>query len=256
MKEKWKLKGLVLDEISGVDIPADPNARITLFKRGGVDTAAQTEETEPLTKGGHTMDPEELAKAMEALEVQVNDLTKRAENAEKEVADLQKAAGDFGYDIEDGKLLKRAEPEYIEVDGERIEKSAIPAAFLKAFTEQSEKIEKAAKEQEEIALAKRGSTELPNLAGTDIAKGKLLEAIGGDEELITALKAADAAMAQAGEEIGANSAQDDPSPASRLNKMAKEKAAELGVSFEIAFAEVTKSGDGARLMVEARSEAA
>ena len=29
-----KLKNIILTEVSGVDVPADPNAKITLFKRG------------------------------------------------------------------------------------------------------------------------------------------------------------------------------------------------------------------------------
>jgi hypothetical protein len=89
---------------------------------------------EKTEKGGRDMDPQELAEKLEALEGQVNDLTKRAEGAEAELADLKKNADEAGFDIdEQGKLTKRADPEYIEVEGERLEKSAVPAVILKAL---------------------------------------------------------------------------------------------------------------------------
>ena len=123
-----KLKNIILDEVSGVDIPADPNAKITLFKRGDpmnenemseaqkakmkeyMDKGYSKEDAmkmcmgEKTEKGGHSMDPQELAEKLEALEGQVADLTKRAEAAEAAKAELEKAADEAGFDIEDGKL--------------------------------------------------------------------------------------------------------------------------------------------------------
>ena len=153
-----KLKNIVLHEISGVDVPADPNAKITLFKRGDpmnenemseaqkakmkeyMDKGYSKEDAmkmcmgEKTEKGGHDMDPQELADKLEALEGQVDDLTKRAEGAEAEVAELKKQADEAGFDItEEGKLEKRADPEFIEIECERLERWAVPAAFLKAL---------------------------------------------------------------------------------------------------------------------------
>jgi hypothetical protein len=270
-----KLKNIVLDEISGVDVPADPNAKITLFKRGEpmtddmtdaqkaamkeyMDKGYSQEEAMKMcmseTKKGGDMDPQELAEKLEALEGQVADLTKRAEEAEAAVAALEKAADEAGFDIAEGKLTKRADPEYIEVDGERFEKAAVPAAILKALEAKEAELAKAKAEQAEVALAKRGATELPHLAGTDLAKGKLLEAIGDDTDVLGALKAADAALAKAMQEIGSNPLNDEASATFRLNKMASDFASEHKVPFETAFAEVTKSGEGARLMAESRTE--
>lgn len=202
------------------------------------------------------MDPQELAEKLEALEGQVADLTKRAEGAEAELADLKKNADEAGFDInEDGTLTKRAEPEFIEVDGERLEKAAVPAVILKALEAKEAELAKAKAEQQEVALAKRGAEVLPHLAGTDLAKGKLLAAVEGDEEVLTALKAADSALKKQMEELGANPLNDEASATFRLNKMANDYAGEHKVPFETAFAEVTKSGEGAKLMAEARSEA-
>lgn len=200
------------------------------------------------------MDPQELAEKLEALEGQVADLTKRAEGAEAAKAELEKAANDAGFEITEGKLEKRADPEYIEVAGEKVEKSAIPAAVLKALETQAEEVAVMKAKEAETALAKRGADELPNLAGTDLAKGKLLEAIGDNADILGSLKAADAAVAKLMEEIGSNPLNDEASASFRLNKMATEFADEHKVPFESAFAEVTKSGEGLRLMNESRTE--
>ena len=210
---------------------------------------------EKTEKGGHDMDPQELAEKLEALEGQVDDLTKRAEGAEAELDGFKKAADDAGFDVEEGKLTKRADPEYVEVDGERFEKAAVPATILKALEAKEAELVKAKAEQEEVALAKRGAAELPHLAGTDVAKGKLLAAVDGDEDVLKALKAADAALKKQMEEIGANPLNDEASATFRLNKMATDYANEHKVPFETGFAEVTKSGEGASLMAEARAEA-
>ena len=162
-----KLKNIKLTEISGVDIPADPNAKITLFKRGEpmkdedmsdamkakmkeyMDKGYSQEDAmkmcmgEKTEKGGHDMDPQELADKLEALEGQVDDLTKRAEAAEAEKASLEKAADEAGFDIEEGKLAKRADPEYVEIEGEKFEKSAIPATILKALETKEVELAKA-----------------------------------------------------------------------------------------------------------------
>lgn len=201
------------------------------------------------------MDPQELAEKLEALEGQVDDLTKRAEGAEAECDALKKAADEAGFDItEEGNFEKRADPEYVEIDGERFEKSAIPATILKALEAKEAELAKAKAEQEEVSLAKRGAEELPNLRGSDLAKGKLLSMVD-DEDILATLKAADAALKKQMEEIGANPLNDEASATFRLNKMANDYAKEHNVPFEIGFAEVTKSGEGRVLMNEARSEA-
>lgn len=277
----YMLKNIKLDEISLVDRGANQHAAITLFKRSGepmkeedmsdamkakmmeyMDKGYSKEDAmkmcmgEKTEKGGHDMDPQELAEKLEALEGQVNDLTKRAEGAEAELAELKKAADEAGFDVdEEGKLTKRADPEYIEVEGERFEKAAVPATILKALEAKEAELAKAKAEQEEVALAKRGAAELPHLAGTDLAKGQLLAAVGDNEDVLKALKAADAALKKQMEEIGANPLNDEASATFRLTKMASDYAKEHNVSYEVAESEVTKSGEGYKLMLERRAEA-
>lgn len=272
-----KLKNIILTEVSGVDVPADPNAKITLFKRGDtmkeedmseaqmakmkeyMDKGYSKEDAmkmcmgEKTEKGGHDMDPQELADKLEALEAQVDGLTKRAETAEAEKASLEKAADEAGFDIEEGKLTKRADPEYVEIEGEKFEKSAIPATILKALEAKEAELVKAKAEQEEVTLEKRGAAELPNLRGSDLAKGKLLSMID-DDEIISALKAADAAMKKQMEEIGANPLNDEASATFRLTKMANDYAKENNVSYEQGYVAVTANGGGRDLMHEARAE--
>jgi len=276
----YRLKGIKLDEISLVDVPANSESKIALYKRKGdgvkeedMTEAQKAKMKEFMDKGysremakemcmgkgemkkGGDMDPQELAEKLEALEGQVADLTKRAEAAEKVKANLEKAADEAGFDVEDGKLTKRADPEYVEIEGEKFEKSAVPATILKALEAKEAELAKAKAEREAVDLAKRGSEELPNLSGTDIAKGKLLKSVGDDEDMLKALKAADAALKKQMEEIGSNPINDEASATFRLNKMANDYANEHKVAFETAYAEVTKAGEGAELMREARSEA-
>ena len=263
MANKYKLKNVMLDEISLVDVPADPNATIAIWKRQSskdcrtADKAKSSEKKE----GGSSMDPKELAKRLEALEGQVTDLTKAKEASDAKLEAITKAADAAGFDVkEDGdevSLAKRADPEYVEVDGEKVLKSAIPAPVLKRMQADAEENRVLKAKQDEVEFAKRGEAELPHLPGCAISKGKLLKAIEplGEESLRT-LKAADAIMAQHMLEKGSNPMDDESSATHRLHKMATDYQKENpGTPFESAYAEVTKSGDGLELMRKSRAEA-
>lgn len=280
-----KLKGILLNETSLVDVPADPNARIAFWKRGDRKdydkalTPAQKATMKTLMDGGMdeesaakaamgdtrkgdgSVTVEELTKQLEGLQAQVTDLTKRAEDAEtaKEAAeaaaaDLTKSAEEAGLTVEDGKIAKAADEEYVEIGGEKLAKSAVPAPVLKALETQAADIAKMQAQQRDVDLAKRGETELPNIAGTALAKGKLLEAVGDDAEVLKSLKAADSAIGKAAQEIGSDTL-DEGSATARLNKMASDHSLAKGVPFETAYAEVTKAGEGLQLLAESRREA-
>lgn len=269
----FRLKNVKLDEVSLVDRPADPNAQIVLHKRAeteddmtpeqkaryeemiadGMDekearAACMTDETK---KGGLDVDPTELAEKLEALEGQVADLTKRAEEAEAKVEELTKAADEAGFDLAEGKLEKRAEPEMIEIEGQMVIKSALPEAVVVALEKRAAEIADLKKQAHEAELVKRANEVLPNLAGDALAKGKLLEMV--DEKMLEVLKAADAAMTKAFEETGG--AGEEASASDRLNKMATDYATVHGVSFEVGFAEVTKVGEGLALYKASITEA-
>jgi len=267
-----------LDEISLVDKGANQHAKIAIWKRAdmkdrykeltpaqkasmkenmekGMDEDAAYKACMNETKKGvGQVTNEELTKQLEALQTQVTDLTKRAEDAETAKADLEKSAEEAGLDIAEGKITKRAEEEFVEIGGEKVAKALVPAPVLKALESQAADIAKMKAEAKSVELAKRGDAELPNLAGTALAKGRLLDTIGDDAELLKALKAADAAIAKAATEYGSNTV-DEASPTYRLNKMASDHAISKGVPFETAYSEVTKDGEGLKLLAESRREA-
>lgn len=258
----YELSDLELDEVSGVDIPAAQHASVVLVKRFAYTKGVKPEIPGKTEKGDGSVTVEELTKTLEGLQAQVADLTKRAEEAETAkaaaetaAAELAKSAEEAGLDVEDGKIVKRAEPEYVEIDGEKVEKSLVPAPVLKALEKAANDIEEMQKRAAEVELAKRGETELPNLGGTAIAKGKLLAAVEDDADLLKALKAANAAMADAYTQKGSGEDFDATAPDARLSKMASDYAVEKGVAFETAYAEVIKSGEGADLLRQIRNTA-
>jgi len=261
----FTLTDLDLIEISGVDSPANQHAAVVLFKRSGYNPVVK-----PFLPGFHkegevTVTVEELTKKVEALSAQVTDLTKKATDAdtakaaaETALAALTKSASEAGMDVQDGKIVKRADPEYVEIDGERVEKSLVPAPVLKMLEANAAKIAKMEADAADVALAKRGDTELPHLAGTAIAKGRLLAAVEAakDEALLKSLKAADAVMKAAATEIGNGKPEDDASPAFKLEQLAKAHATAANVPYEVAYSEVTKAGNaGAPLLAAIRSGA-
>jgi len=191
------------------------------------------------------MAPEELEQRLGELETQLAAVTKAAEAEGFEVA------------TEDGEvtLTKRAEPEMIEVEGELIEKSAVPAPMLKAL----ERISKLEAEREREALAKRAEAELPNLAGSVDARMALIKAVDGIEDeavrgqVIETLKAADNATRAHFIEIGKTATGDaDPNDpqaeVARLAKALQEKDPSL--TDAQARAAVWKSADGKRLRAQ------
>jgi hypothetical protein len=258
----YDLEDIELMELSLVDVPANQHASVVLYKRSGYNPLVKSEISDITAKGDGSVTVEELSKKLEALQAQVTDLTKKAEDAEvaKTAAEaaveaLTKSATEAGLDVTDGKIVKRADPEYVEIDGEKVEKALVPAPLLKALEKQAAEIAKMQAKAEEVELAKRGEVELPNLAGTALAKGRLLAAVAADAELVKALKAADAAMAQNYVEKGHGDVHDEASPAYKLEQLAKAHAAAQNVSFEMAYADVTKSGVGADLLGQMRNQA-
>lgn len=250
-----KLKGINLDEVSLVDVPAAQDATIAIWKRYG-ESDGMKDDMKDEKKSmdemdddmeGEGMDLDDLAERMAKLEAEIAAMTKRAEDAEAAKAAIEKAADAAGFDIavadEGVTLAKRAEPEMIEIGGVKVVKSAVPEAVLKVLEDQAAELAKAQAREAELALEKRGAEELPHLAGTNLAKGRLLARVGDDADLLTALKAADAALASvAFKEIGDKGA--DVDPKSRLDAMVKSFATEKGVPYETAYAEVTKAGEG------------
>lgn len=209
------------------------------------------------------MKPEDLAKRLDELESKVPQLETALKAAEDKNKKMMSAMDEAGMDVEeaDGKMKvsKRAEPEFIDVDGEKILKSAVPAPLLARLEKQSKELEDIRKAAELTELKKRATETMPNMAGTDDEKAALMKSVESisDESVrdavIKSLKAADAAVAKSFKELGSQTV-DESDPAVRLEKMAKEKAAADGITYHAAYAEITKSGEGKKLAAEAQSK--
>jgi len=215
------LKELELDEVSLVDVPANQQAMVAMFKRDNTD---MTDKVEEITKA-----LEEVAKA-------------RAESER-----LTKALIENGFVITADAVTKKAVEETIEIEGEAIVKSAVPEVIWKTLKAQSEAIEKA-------AIEKRVADELPNFRGTAEEKAALLKAVDASpmaKELLTLIKSADAVFKGLTQEAGHNSADNDiQSPADKLDALTKAYAQEKGVNYIVASANILKSAEGRQLLKE------
>jgi len=208
------LKKLQLTELSLVDRPANAQAMVSLFKR---DTSEEeltkmTDEMEAkikayMTEKGATReeamknygyDMEKSEAAVEEAEVdkaaeEVNPLEVEVEALKAENETLRKGLIDEGYVISADAIEKKAEVEMMDIEGEMVAKSDIPAPVLKA-------LEAASLEKADVELTKRAGETLPHFA-TDVAKS-LVAKFYEDEAIMEALKAADAAFEASMQEFG------------------------------------------------------
>lgn len=208
------LKNLHLEELSLVDRPANAQAMVSLFKRDnsfeGINKMNEEMETKVAAymkdKGcgradamkalGYDMEKaeevtEEVAEKSEAEEV--NPLEAEVETLKAENETLRKGLIDNGYVITADAIEKKAEVEMMDIEGEMVAKSDIPAPVLKA-------LEAAALEKADIALTKSAEEALPNF---DLAVAKsLVEKFAEEEKIMEALKACDASIGASMEEFG------------------------------------------------------
>jgi hypothetical protein len=221
-----KLTDLELDEVSLVDVPDDPLAKVAIFKRKPLE--------EDMTEEEKTALEEQITKAQGDLDAL------KVENER-----LRKALIDNEFVIRADSIEKKAPEEMIEFEGEMIVKSAIPTVILKKL----EDMEKAA---EITRLEKRGKDELPNMKGTDLEKGLLLKSIDSLEAkdaIMETLKAADAMFAKMTDEVGKEGNQGDMLSASeKLDQMVKNIQKEKNCSYAKAYQEAAKTKEGKTLI--------
>ena len=215
------LQKLQLTELSLVDRPANAQAMVSLFKR---DTSEEeltkmTDEMEAKVKAymaekggsredamknfGYDMEKSddaveeaeeaEVDKAAEEVAEEVNPLEAEVAALKADNEMLRKGLIDNGYVISAEAIEKKAEVEMMDIEGEMVVKSDIPAPVLKA-------LEAASIEKADIELTKRAGEALPHFA-TDVAKS-LVAKFYEDEAIMEALKAADAAFEAAMQEFG------------------------------------------------------
>ena len=253
------LKQLELDELSLVDRPANASAKVALFKRD-TEESDMTNEVEKMSddlkaklkpymdKG---MNEEEAMKAYqmdmkksdeEPLDLSLDVLEAEVETLKAQNEDLRKALIENGFVIKADAIEKKEEVETIEVEGEMVVKSDIPAPVLKA-------LEAAAVEKRQVELRKAAEAELPHF-DVEVAM-QLLDVIKGEEKVLEALKGADAAFAAAMDEVGEKAVDADMlDPQSKLDKMVEEHAAAHGVNKYAAFDAVAKTAEGKALIAK------
>lgn len=211
------LKNLQLEELSLVDRPANAQAMVSLFKRDNSQEEIEKMDEEMKAKVKAYMDANGCSEA-EAMKACGAEMKKADEApAEAEVTEVDTLKADIealrmdnerlrkglieeGYVIKAETIEKKAPVEMIEVAGEMVVKSDIPAPVLKALeaaevAKKQHEIEKA-----DIELTKRAGEALPHFA-VDVAKS-LLKSFSEEEAVMAALKAADAAFAAAMDEFG------------------------------------------------------
>ena len=272
----FNITELELIELSLVDEPANPAARVVMFKR---DTSTDEQKIQELIAGGMaeaeardqvarmrrnkgagpTGDLGKGDNSMSDQEKRLEDLEAANKRLEGSVDALVKSLESEGYvvQIADAAVTveKRKAEDYIEVGGEMVLKSALPASVLSVISKQADELAVVNKKLEAEELTKRVTAEIPHLAGDAVTKGAVLKAIDAiaDEAVRKAahamLKGANAVASKMTREFGTVAPQETDAM-TELNKMAEDYAAEKKVTFAKAFAEVTKTGRGAELFAK------
>jgi hypothetical protein len=273
----FNVTDLELIELSLVDEPANPAARVVMFKRydmmpdadkikelieSGMSEDDAREQVARMKRGkgaGPTGDPGKGGQSMSDQEKRLDQLEAANKRLEGSVDALVKSLESEGYvvQIADAAVTveKRKPEEYIEIGGEVILKSVLPASVLSMIAKQADELAEVNKRLASEELTKRVSAEIPHLAGDAATKGAVLKAIDAiaDETVRKSahamLKGANSVASKLTREFGTVAPQETDAM-TELNKMADEFAAEKKVTFAKAFAEVTRTGRGAELFAK------
>lgn len=267
---QFNVTDLELIELSLVDEPANPAARVVLFKN--YDKMSDDDKMKELIQSGMTEDEAkaEMArmkrakgKPMMTQEQRLAELESAKKRLDGTVDALVKSLEGEGFvvQIADNSVIveKRAAEDYIDIGGETILKSALPAGVLAVIAKQSDDLALVTKKLAAEDLAKRVSAEIPHLAGDVMVKGAMLQALDGiaDEAVRKAahamMKGANSVASKMTREFGFVAPQ-ETDVMTELNKMANDYAAENKVTFAKAFADVTRTGRGAELFSKRNSQ--
>ena len=277
------LKNLHLEELSLVDRPANAQAMVSLFKRDNSEEeiTKMNEDMEAKLKAymddkgcgrgeamkalGYDMEKadevvtEEVAEkaapeveATEAPEIDVEALKADFDRLTAENQHLRKGLIENGYVIRADSIEKKAEEEMMDIDGEMVAKSDIPAPVLKALeaaavAKREHEIEKA-----DLELTKKAEEVLPHFE-TGAAKS-LLKSFSEDEAIMVMLKAADAAFEASMQEFGKSDVDGEfATSADKLDALVKSYMDENQLKkseFAKAYAAVAKTDEGKALITK------
>jgi hypothetical protein len=260
------LKQLELEELSLVDRPANAQAMVSLFKRdtSGEDMSEETNvdkmsedmkaKLKPYMDKGMSEDEAmkaynmDMKKSEEATEEAAPEVVK-AEPSELDLLKaenerLRKSLIENGFVIKAEAIEKKAPVEMIEVGGEMISKSDIPAPVLKA-------LEAVAIEKADMELTKRAEATLPHF-DTKVAKELLKFDLG--EEAMAALKAADKLFEGTMAEFGKSDADGEFASANdKIDALVKNYMEEHKLKksqYATAYAAVAKTDEGKALIAK------
>jgi hypothetical protein len=277
---------LHLEELSLVDRPANAQAMVSLFKRDNSEEVLIKMDEQMEAKIKAYMDDKGCGRgeAMKALGYLSYDMEKADEVATEEVAekaapeveaveapevDVEALKADFdrltaenqhlrkglienGYVIRADSIEKKAEEEMMDIDGEMVAKSDIPAPVLKALeaaavAKREHEIEKA-----DLELTKKAEEVLPHFE-TGAAKS-LLKSFSEDEATMVMLKAADAALEASMQEFGKSDVDGEfATSTDKLNALVKSYMDENQLKkseFAKAYAAVAKTDEGKALITK------
>ena len=252
-----ELLELQLEELSLVDRPANAEAMVTLFKRDIQEEVTTKMDAEMEDKVKAYMEEKgcgreeamkalgyEMEKAEEAADEAVEDEAMKSLEAEiatlkAENERLRKGLIENGFVIKAEAIEKKAPAEFIEVEGEQINKADIPAPILK-------KLEEAEAAQKAAAIAKKAEETLPNFK-PEVAQA--LMKFDLEEQILEALKAADKLFEAQMEEVGKADVDGDmDDPQAKLDKMVDAYAMEHELTKAQAYAKVAKTAEGKALI--------
>jgi len=242
-----------------VDRPANAQAMVSLFKRDNSEEEQMTDNVEKMSDDLKAKLKPYMDKGMtedEAMKMYNMDMKKseevvdeldllKAENDALKIhnEDLRKALIENGFVIKADTIEKKVEPEYIEYEGEQINKADVPAVILKA-------LEEAEFAKADAELTKRATEALPHFA-TDVAKSLVAE-FGEVESIMESLKAADATFAENMEEVGKSDADGEfATAADKLDALVKSYMDENNIKksdYAKAYAAVAKTDEGKTLI--------
>lgn len=200
--KKFRLRKILLNEISLVDFPAEANSVVTIFKRAD----------QPIARGGGMTDLEKMAAEMERARTTMDDLTKRANEAEAKLTEVTKRAesaeakvveigkkATSGETDDDGDVLLKASDPAVAAEIIKLRKSNAAAAKQLADIAEGDEIRKA---------VDRVAAEFPHLPVKASDFGPIFKRAMGSlsaedaTELTRVLKAADNAIVEATRSTG------------------------------------------------------